>query len=472
MRRRVESAGRQPERRNIMENTRTSRKELDAEIYVGNLPYDVTQEEILFLLKEFNPVHAKKVQKDLRCFAFVQMSTKEDASRAVAKLHKMVLRGRNLVLRMFDCDFYGKNSGPAQQQMPALTPIGTGDPHDTDRNVQQIRITNLAHGVSKENVVKYEPSNQETPSSSPGKKKNKIYVDDLRKDVTEDRLIMGPGERGLVPVCQEPQIETRFGGVEVVTSDAIRVGSPCNGTMYKGSHLNQASGTSSPKGSKRADGPPSPSEQVPGHTLTFENSHTGQEQVTSVRNPLLIPMEMSGPFLAEMLKGCFGDLGWLGDLVNTSKELSLLVTRTYPNTDYFWAVPITQEIYVTLSNLCLSLVQAKPGLPCLMKDNMQRVGRCMAPCVLMEEEEGTWSRCWVASVAAELAVVFFLDYGVTNVIPINTLKALDDDQHWGVPPMAQPFLLLEGPDTDGLMGTVLKGRICGICSGQTILLGS
>lgn len=72
-------------------------------LYVGNLPFRTTDEELAALFAKAGTVEHVRVMRDLgtgraRGFAFVQMATEEGARRAIAELHQSQLDGRALVV--------------------------------------------------------------------------------------------------------------------------------------------------------------------------------------------------------------------------------------------------------------------------------------------------------------------------------------------------------------------------------------
>lgn len=72
-------------------------------LYVGNLPYRTTDEELSALFSRAGSVESVQVMRDLatgraRGFAFVQMASDEDAQRAISELHQYQLDGRALVV--------------------------------------------------------------------------------------------------------------------------------------------------------------------------------------------------------------------------------------------------------------------------------------------------------------------------------------------------------------------------------------
>jgi RNA recognition motif-containing protein len=74
---------------------------MEKRIYVGNLSYNSTEEDIQHLFEQAGTVVSCQLMLDKftsrsRGFAFVEMETAEEADRAVAKLNDHDLDGRNL----------------------------------------------------------------------------------------------------------------------------------------------------------------------------------------------------------------------------------------------------------------------------------------------------------------------------------------------------------------------------------------
>lgn len=42
------------------------------------------------------------------------------------------------------------------------------------------------------------------------------------------------------------------------------------------------------------------------------------------------------------------------------------------------------------------------------------------------------------------AVVMFIDFGQLATIPVRSLRSLDSDNFWTIPPLTQPFMLEKG----------------------------
>jgi len=72
-------------------------------LYVGNLPYKCTDQELTDLFSRAGAVDSVRVMRDqatgrARGFAFVEMASDEDAQKAISELHQYQFDGRALVV--------------------------------------------------------------------------------------------------------------------------------------------------------------------------------------------------------------------------------------------------------------------------------------------------------------------------------------------------------------------------------------
>ena len=72
-------------------------------LYVGNLPYSATEEQLTELFSRAGKVDSVRVMRDMatgraRGFAFVEMSTDEEAQKAINEFHEQQMDGRALVV--------------------------------------------------------------------------------------------------------------------------------------------------------------------------------------------------------------------------------------------------------------------------------------------------------------------------------------------------------------------------------------
>ena len=72
-------------------------------LYVGNLPYETGETELQELFARAGAVDTVRVMRDMatgraRGFAFVEMSTDEEAQRAITELNAYLIGGRGLTV--------------------------------------------------------------------------------------------------------------------------------------------------------------------------------------------------------------------------------------------------------------------------------------------------------------------------------------------------------------------------------------
>ncbi len=72
-------------------------------LYVGNLPYSATEDQLTELFGRAGKVDNVRVMRDMatgraRGFAFVEMGSDEDAQKAISEFHEHQMEGRALVV--------------------------------------------------------------------------------------------------------------------------------------------------------------------------------------------------------------------------------------------------------------------------------------------------------------------------------------------------------------------------------------
>jgi cold-inducible RNA-binding protein len=72
-------------------------------LYVGNLPYEVGESDLQTLFAEVGTVETVNVMRDMatgraRGFAFVEMSTDDEAQKAITQFNQYAMGGRNLTV--------------------------------------------------------------------------------------------------------------------------------------------------------------------------------------------------------------------------------------------------------------------------------------------------------------------------------------------------------------------------------------
>jgi RNA recognition motif-containing protein len=76
---------------------------MGSRLYVGNLPYSTTDEQLMELFSRAGVVDNVRVMRDMatgraRGFGFVQMGSDADAQKAIEQFHQYQLDGRALVV--------------------------------------------------------------------------------------------------------------------------------------------------------------------------------------------------------------------------------------------------------------------------------------------------------------------------------------------------------------------------------------
>ena len=72
-------------------------------LYVGNLPYSATEDQLTELFSRAGKVDSVRVMRDVatgraRGFAFVEMGTDDEAQKAISEFHEFQMEGRALVV--------------------------------------------------------------------------------------------------------------------------------------------------------------------------------------------------------------------------------------------------------------------------------------------------------------------------------------------------------------------------------------
>ena len=76
---------------------------MGSRLYVGNLPYSTSEDQLTELFSRAGKVDNVRVMRDMatgraRGFAFVEMSSDDEAQKAITELHEHQLDGRALVV--------------------------------------------------------------------------------------------------------------------------------------------------------------------------------------------------------------------------------------------------------------------------------------------------------------------------------------------------------------------------------------
>ncbi|XP_055978777.1 tudor domain-containing protein 10 [Sorex fumeus] len=186
--------------------------------------------------------------------------------------------------------------------------------------------------------------------------------------------------------------------------------------------------------------------------------HTVEKPGTPI---FAVPMEMRGSFLALLLRECFRDLSWLATICSASGEVGLLVTSVVPQTPFFWAMRITEALHKNMQTLFSSLAEAEERQPYLRDEAVQRGARGLAE-LQLGDRGCAWNRCWVLERVGAWAVIMFIDFGQTATVPVGSLRSLESDAFWTVPPLTQPFALEQGVlGSHQISHCILRGKVTG-----------
>jgi RNA recognition motif-containing protein len=86
---------------------RDERKERSMNIYVGNLSYSITEDDLRSLFGEFGEIESAKVISDRHLrrskgFGFVEMPSNSEADKAIKALNGKFIDGRNIKVNPAD----------------------------------------------------------------------------------------------------------------------------------------------------------------------------------------------------------------------------------------------------------------------------------------------------------------------------------------------------------------------------------
>ncbi|XP_054568230.1 tudor domain-containing protein 10 [Eptesicus fuscus] len=83
-------------KKGVSEEKPLSVRKRETQVYVGNLPLDISEDEIRHLLKDFNPLRVHRIQSGCKCFAFVDLGSVQRVALAIQKLNGTLFHNRKL----------------------------------------------------------------------------------------------------------------------------------------------------------------------------------------------------------------------------------------------------------------------------------------------------------------------------------------------------------------------------------------
>ncbi|XP_077802249.1 tudor domain-containing protein 10 isoform X2 [Macaca mulatta] len=377
-------------------------KKRETEVYVGNLPLDISKEEILYLLKDFNPLDVHKIQNGCKCFAFVDLGSMQKVTLAIQELNGKLFHKRKLFVN-------------TSRRPPKRTP-------DV---IQQPRVPLVLEKASGEGFGKTAAIIQLAPKAP-------------------------------VDLCETEKLRAAFFAVPL----EMRLALPflCRGLGLLGNWLWL---------------PPWRGWAQPsclGNSSLRQFSLLQDRRWSSRSFPCSPCSSRRGSFLVLLLRECFRDLSWLALIHSVRGEAGLLVTSIVPKTPFFWAMHITEALHQNMQALFSTLAQAEEQQPYLEDSAVKRGTRCLAEYHLGDYGHA-WNRCWVLDRVDTWAVVMFIDFGQLATIPVQSLRSLDSDDFWTIPPLTQPFMLEKDIlSSYEVVHRILKGKITGALNSESHIL--
>ena len=132
-------------------------------LFVGNLPYDMTQEELFEIFSKFGKISMLVIKKfpnsDNANYAQINFENKEDANNAINSLDKFYIRGKNLNVKFFlsQNKITNDNNEDDENNVPMLIindlPNSLGD-EELLKNIFEIYGKIQKYGIIKENNKK------------------------------------------------------------------------------------------------------------------------------------------------------------------------------------------------------------------------------------------------------------------------------------------------------------------------------
>ncbi|XP_053133319.1 tudor domain-containing protein 10 isoform X2 [Hemicordylus capensis] len=326
--------------------------------------------------------------------------------------------------------------------------------------------TEWSNSKTRKKLVKANPPRHPGPFM---KEESKVYVGNLPPDIKEEEIARLFKDFGLKSVKKfQGSASKSFAVVDLATPEAVQLAiHQLNGNAVNKRQILVSVWEDRRRPLKSSSMEMPELEPVPFEELGLKHALAPKfrPQTPPPLQPTVqyaVPLEMRSSFLLHMLKDCFQDVAWLNTVPQVHGEVGLLVTDALPQTPYFWAIHLTEEHHQSMLKLFTALAKVESQVPFLAKQDVQRGTRCMAECIL-GNEGGAWNRCWVLEKFEDQAVVFFVDYGRSATVPLNSLRKLDSNEFWKIHPLAQPFVLQEECFLPQVaIRQVLEGRVAGL----------
>ena len=110
-------------------------------VYIGNLPYDTTEEQVVDLFKQFGEVNRAALVKDRetgrpRGFGFVEMPNDDEARKAIEELSGKEYEGRPLTVNEARNRSAQRNSANLSRSAHKEEPASEEPPSDDDESTE------------------------------------------------------------------------------------------------------------------------------------------------------------------------------------------------------------------------------------------------------------------------------------------------------------------------------------------------
>ncbi|XP_060676718.1 tudor domain-containing protein 10-like isoform X2 [Hemiscyllium ocellatum] len=314
-------------------------------------------------------------------------------------------------------------------------------------------------------------SRRQEPKNSKGPRKKGIYIGNLPSEIAEEQV------QKLFAAFEPVTVRKIVSGLKcyafVDVGDAENVAlaiSHLNNTIYNGRRLvvrELCESRGSERWTETTEVELPPLEKVD-KDLSLETLCISRTVKDGSQISYAIPLEMRSLTLVQMLTNCFKDVGWMAESIKVHGDVGLMVMDTFPHMPYFWAMNLTPETYVKMCQLFNTLSVVTQEQPFLKEEEVRRGQRCVAE---FPGEGGEWNRCWIVDVVESQVILFYVDSGSTACVPASSVKSLDSDEFWAIPPLVQPFVLQQGVMGNRKMdGIILKGRIVGFHEAEPHIL--
>lgn len=155
----------------------------DTRIYVGNINFELTEEDLRKTFEPFGEISNIVMSHDAvtgkhRGFCFIDFTTVEDTHKALQTMNGFELGGRNIKV---------SRPNSSTSQFPGMTMIPGAAPSLT--SVSSPQLQSPASGTPAENPIKAVQEIANRINAQTSRPSNRIYIGSLHWDITEDQIV-------------------------------------------------------------------------------------------------------------------------------------------------------------------------------------------------------------------------------------------------------------------------------------------